>query len=244
MDEQCMELNKKLLRLQWLLQRTRIQSHTGRGPIADPTRGQGRVLAILKLQPEITTKDLGYLLGIRQQSLNELLNKLEKSGYVTRVPSEADKRVMVVTLTEKGKNEEQSRAEIPGVFDCLSEDEQNTFGEYLDRIIASLEVQLGSEDREDMEMWMQAARSRIGDEGFERLFSAWGGRHPHWGRGPRGEHFAHGFGSMHGFGCGYGAEGASDCHGHHPFEEHPDKNAHSSSETDQKPEPAGEGGNM
>ncbi len=45
--------------------------------------------------------DLSYLLGIRQQSLNEPLNKLEKSGYVERRPSEEDRRVMVVHLTEK-----------------------------------------------------------------------------------------------------------------------------------------------
>lgn len=47
--------------------------------------------------------DLSYLLGIRQQSLN----KLEKSGYVERRPSEADRRVMVVHLTEKGKTIQQ-----------------------------------------------------------------------------------------------------------------------------------------
>lgn len=63
--------------------------------------GQGRVLALLKIQPEIATKDMAYLLGIKQQSLNELLKKLEKSGYVKRKPSKEDKRVMIVCLTNE-----------------------------------------------------------------------------------------------------------------------------------------------
>lgn len=166
------ELFEKLVRLQWLLQRQRMQGHAGRGPCADPTRGQGRVLAMLKLQPEISTKDLSYLLGIRQQSLNELLNKMEKSGYVERVPSEADRRVMMVRLTEKGRAEEQADTDSPGIFNCLSHEEQEAFGNYLDRIIAALEEQIGAEpDKEEWEGWIQTARSRMGEEQFERLMA-------------------------------------------------------------------------
>lgn len=95
MEKDYLDLQEKLLKLQWLIQRQRMQEHMENGPLADPTRGQGRVLALLKLQPDISTKDLSYLLGIRQQSLNELLNKLEKNGLVTRVQSEDDKRVML-----------------------------------------------------------------------------------------------------------------------------------------------------
>lgn len=177
MEEICTELYEKLSRLQWLLKRQHLQNHVGHGPLADPSRGQGRVLALLKLQPEITTKDLGYLLGIRQQSLNELLGKLEKGGYVTRVPSEADRRVMIVTLTDKGKQEEQPKSDFAGIFDCLSREEQAAFGEYLDRIISALEEKLPEEDREDMEQWFRAARSRMGGEQLEKLMMRRIGRH-------------------------------------------------------------------
>ena len=94
MDDLYTGIYEKLSTLQWLMKRRQMFSQAEAGPFADATRGQGRVLAMLKIQPEIATKDLSYLLGIRQQSLNELLNKLEKSGYVERRPSEADKRVM------------------------------------------------------------------------------------------------------------------------------------------------------
>lgn len=169
MDNQYTQLYEKLSRLQWLLQKHHFQKHAEHGPFADPTRGQGRVLAMLRIQSDISTKDLSYLLGIRQQSLNELLNKLEKAGYVTRTPSESDRRIMIVGLTQKGKETKQETTELPSIFDCLSEGEQQNLGDYLDRIITALEEQLGAEGTEETERWMNAARSRMGNEVFDKL---------------------------------------------------------------------------
>ena len=142
MNDIYTELFEKLSRLQWLLQRQHLRSHAEYGPMGDPTRGQGRVLAMLKMKLEISMRDLSYLLAIRHQSLNELLNKLEKSGYITRTPSETDKRSIMVSLTEKGKNEQHMEMDF-GIFSCLNEEEQAAFGEYLDRVIAALEERLG-----------------------------------------------------------------------------------------------------
>ncbi len=192
METNYPELYEKMTRLQWLLRRQQMQIHMEHGPFADASRGQGRVLAILKLQSEISAKDLSYLLGIRQQSLNELLNKLEKGGYVERIPSETDKRVLLVRLTEKGKNEQQntSTTDFTDIFDCLTPEEQETFGSYLDRIIAALESRLGTDDDDDkMESWMQAARSRMGAEHFDKLMAMRGGIDGHGpGPGRRGFH--------------------------------------------------------
>ncbi|MCL2342965.1 MAG: winged helix DNA-binding protein [Firmicutes bacterium] len=145
MNNLTMDLYEKLSRLQWLLQRQHLRSHAEYGPLGDPTRGQGRVLAMLKMKPEIGTRELSYLLDIRQQSLSELLNKLERGGYIVRIPSEADKRVMLVRLTEKGRNEQAVDRDFGGIFGCLSEEEQESFGEYLDRVIAVLEEQMRGE---------------------------------------------------------------------------------------------------
>lgn len=49
-------------------------------------------MAFLKLRDGIRTRDLAYLLDIRISSLNELLAKLEKNGYITREPSQEDRR--------------------------------------------------------------------------------------------------------------------------------------------------------
>lgn len=83
MDDIYSNIYEKLSTLQWLMKRHQMFCQAEAGPFADTTRGQGRILAMLKIQPEIATKELAYLLGIRQQSLNELLNKLEKNIMVS-----------------------------------------------------------------------------------------------------------------------------------------------------------------
>ncbi|MDR1131972.1 MAG: MarR family transcriptional regulator [Oscillospiraceae bacterium] len=159
------DLYEKLAELQWLLHRQQIRSWAENGPMADTSRGQGRILALLKLRDGISTKDLSYLLGVRVSSLNELLSKLEKGGYIIREPSEQDKRVMLVKLTEKGKNEQQPvSVDCGDIFSCLSEDEQKTMGEYLGRIIDALHAGAGNDD-EDKLAKLEDFRSRFGDIG-------------------------------------------------------------------------------
>ena len=166
-------LYEKLSTLQWLMKRHQMFCQAESGPFADTSRGQGRILAMLKIQPEIATKELAYLLGIRQQSLNELLNKLEKNGYVERKPSENDKRVMIVHLTEKGKQLQQPETDYQSIFNCLLPEELQQLSQYLDRIIEAFQVQTGnvSEENNSNIDWMSQARERMGDEHFEQLMS-------------------------------------------------------------------------
>ena len=67
MEDIYTAIYEKLSTLQWLMKRRQMFSQAESGTFADSTRGQGRILAMLKIQPEIATKDLAYLLGIRQQ---------------------------------------------------------------------------------------------------------------------------------------------------------------------------------
>ena len=97
------------------------------------------MLALLKLKPEISQKELTYLLNMSKQAAAELISKLEKSGYITREPSEADRRVMTIKLTEKGAtavmDTDDNAFEATKIFDCLNDDELNAFSNYLGRII-------------------------------------------------------------------------------------------------------------
>ena len=167
------DLYEKLSTLQWLMKRHQMFCQAESGPFADTSRGQGRILAMLKIQPEIATKELAYLLGIRQQSLNELLNKLEKNGYVERKPSENDKRVMIVHLTEKGKQLQQPETDYQSIFNCLLPEELQQLSQYLDRIIEAFQVQTEnvSEENNSNIDWMSQARERMGNEHFEQLMS-------------------------------------------------------------------------
>jgi len=193
------ELYEKLTRLQWLLHKQQIRGHADIGPMADTTRGQGRILAVLKLRDGISTKDLSYLLGVRVSSLNELLLKLEKSGHIKREPSEDDKRVMLVRLTEKGKSvEEPDVSDINDIFACLSDEEQEAFGAYLDRVIASLSEKLGYDDEEEFDR-MRAAREHFAEmvgghfDDFRGILGGFG-RFGRGGRDLRHDHDYEGFG--------------------------------------------------
>lgn len=166
------ELYEKLVRLQWLLKKQRLRTFAECGPMADPTRGQGRIFAILKMQDGISTKDLSYLLDIRVSSLNELLAKMERNGYIKREPSAADRRVMLIKLTEQGRNVKQQEWNPDDMFDCLTEEEQKIFSDYLDRIIGALEEKTEGDSGEDkQDWWIHGARERMGEELFNRFAS-------------------------------------------------------------------------
>lgn len=142
MDKNSQELMERFMQWQWLLSRyfhRNLRAHGSRGV---PYSGQGRVLKLLKMKPEIAQKELAEILGMRSQSIGELLSKLEKKGYITRTPSPGDKRVIIVHLTEKGINADSDEAEQTDsldLFHCLSEQERITLKDYLDRLIANLE---------------------------------------------------------------------------------------------------------
>jgi DNA-binding MarR family transcriptional regulator len=147
-NEKKHDLLERFIHIQWLFIRHHHHSHRLHGPTGNPYSGQGRVLKLLKMQPEISQKDLSELLDMRPQSLGELLSKLERNGYITRTASESDKRVMTVRLTEKGAeagNPDERQPDDGDLFDCLSEEEQDNLSEYLDRIINEFEKRFGYE---------------------------------------------------------------------------------------------------
>lgn len=143
------DLFHHFVRLEWLLHRYHQQNHRHHGPMGDPHRGQGRVLALLKLKPKISQKELSDILDIRSQSLGELLAKLERSGYITRTPSPTDRRVVDVSLTDSGREasgQTEQQLDTEALFGCLSEEEKTALSDYLSRIISALAQQLGNEE--------------------------------------------------------------------------------------------------
>lgn len=153
MTEKNMELAQLIARVNNLLQRYQMKVRREDNKYCDPNRGQGRVLSLLKLQKEISQKQLAYLLDMRSQSLGELLVKLEAQGYVEREPSATDKRVMIVRLTPAGEAaaEEMMRdkADEEEVFSNLTTAEQAMLKELLSRTIENLERKLGDREEKD-----------------------------------------------------------------------------------------------
>ncbi|SHO44282.1 MarR family winged helix-turn-helix transcriptional regulator [Anaerocolumna xylanovorans] len=149
MSDDKPDLYEQFSRLEWLVRRYQLQSLREFGPMANPHKGQGRILALLKMKPEISQKDLSSILDIRSQSLGELLAKLERSGFITRTPSQQDRRVMDISLTEAGRkaaNQTGQETEEDTIFGCLKEDEQTLLGKFFERIIGDLEEKFGGEE--------------------------------------------------------------------------------------------------
>ena len=197
------ELYKKLghigrLTHMWAAQQ---RERTGLGRI-DTTRGQGRILAALKLKDGIATRELAYVLGIRVPSLNEALSKLENAGYIVREPDPRDRRVQLITLTDSGRaltgQLGEGEPEGDNIFEVLTEQERANLSDYLDKLIARMHEDLPDLEA-DRQEWEKAARERMGDDAFE----AWAAQAQERG----GFGALAGFGPLGGFGPGFGPQG-------------------------------------
>jgi len=153
MKKNSSELIEEFSETAKLLSKYQLWYYRKFGPSGDPHRGQGRVLRILKLQPEISQKELGYLLDMRNQSLGELLLKLEKSGAITREPSEEDRRSMNIRLTAAGAELVSSgggkTVDAGDIFECLSVDDREKLREILACLSLALRNALGYNDAHD-----------------------------------------------------------------------------------------------
>lgn len=193
MTENQTNLMEQLFRVVSLLHRYQHHLRRDHARSGDPHRGQGRVLSLLKMKPEITQRELSYLLDMRNQSLGELLGKLERNGFITRTPSEADRRVLNVTLTEAGAAAadelEKEQEDHNKLFDCLSDEEQANLGEYLSRLLRELEGRMGDGDGPE-----RGHGEHFGDGRGHR------GHGEHVGHGGHDRHGAHGRHRGHGSG--------------------------------------------
>ena len=140
-----MPLARKVGRMGMLIHRYYDAQAHRHGALGDPLRGQGRVLALLKAKPTTTQRELSFLLDMRQQSLSELLGKLEEKGFITREKSPDDGRVTVVTLTDEGAaaapSPDQMQAH-PDALDCLTDEERAQLETITEKVCTSLEGKL------------------------------------------------------------------------------------------------------
>ena len=119
-----------------LRRRPKNHEHIGRGVF--------RLLTTVENNPDISTKELANILGIRQSSLNERLSKLEESELIIRERDKADQRVFVIRLLEKGKDHLKLIKEDRQVFNesisqILDEDEAKQLTELVNKLSDGIE---------------------------------------------------------------------------------------------------------
>lgn len=131
-------LIKQWMTLEMTIHRYCYQNFKKLGPMGNPERGQGKLLCLIRNNPGITQKELSEISNMRQQSVSELLKKLEHSQFIIRRPSRSDKRSFSFELTPQGK----ANAEPPGelidsmesFFSCLDDKEKENMSLYMQKI--------------------------------------------------------------------------------------------------------------
>lgn len=109
------------------------------------TLAQAHILQVLyfQLDGNCEYKKLEKWMGVAQSTTVNLINTLEKKGFVETYSSEKDKRVKNVRITEKGKNIcewSNNKAETEGsaFFKGLTEEEKEIFFMLLEKICNNL----------------------------------------------------------------------------------------------------------
>ena len=141
-------LTKSLLEMYNLLHRYHMMWYGRNFGGLDPWQGQGRILSALRRMHNISQKELGFILGIRPQSLGELLQKLEANEYIRRYPAPDDRRALIVELTAKGETFQLQKPEYDELFIELSARERRELQASLDKISEQLKVLIDKEIEE------------------------------------------------------------------------------------------------
>jgi DNA-binding MarR family transcriptional regulator len=127
----------------------RLNALSRRGPTSPPApetpevprgQGRGRMLGLLHDQGEMSQSQIASHLGIRPQSLSEMLAKAEADGVIVRRQSPEDKRQTLVSLTELGQSRvvmfrENHRKHAAEFLEPLTEEEKSTLAEILHKLI-------------------------------------------------------------------------------------------------------------
>lgn len=133
------EVVEKLISTQCCLQKWHVAvQHAAGSPALNPLRGQGRVLSLLAQHTEMRQRDMCEQLGIRPQSLGEMLFKLEKAGLIERRAAGDAGHALIVRITEQGRALACESPVVPD-FSSFSNDELRCFISFLDRTMAELE---------------------------------------------------------------------------------------------------------
>ncbi len=112
--------------------------------IAELNPAQGRIMFVLWREDRLSIHELARQTSLGKSTLTSMLDRLEQSGFVRRVPSQEDHRVTFVERTEKDR---AMQAEYIGVsrqmaelfYQGLSPSEVHEFEGYLQRVLNNLE---------------------------------------------------------------------------------------------------------
>lgn len=136
-----------LLRLVYFLLSERIFQGIVDAGFTDLRPAYGNAMESLSLEDGLRLTDLAKRAGMTAQSMGELVDDLERKGYLERREDPADRRVKRIYLTQRGQaNAEAGRAATQTVEmklqRLLGVAQYHQFRESLDRILVDLESEV------------------------------------------------------------------------------------------------------
>jgi DNA-binding MarR family transcriptional regulator len=104
---------------------------------------QGRILFALWSKDEIPISELARKTMLSKSTLTSMLDRLEKAGYIVRVQSKKDRRIIKIKRTEKDKKLETIYTQVSDemtklFYSGFAPTEIDDFENYLKRILDNL----------------------------------------------------------------------------------------------------------
>ncbi len=105
---------------------------------------QGRILYVLWQNEDISISSLSAQTSLANTTLTSMLDRMEESGLIMRLPDPTDRRSKLIALTEKaralqGKYESISEQMNERYYEGFTEEEILQFESYLQRVLTNLE---------------------------------------------------------------------------------------------------------
>ncbi|MGF7056897.1 MarR family winged helix-turn-helix transcriptional regulator [Brassicibacter mesophilus] len=104
---------------------------------------QGRIIFVLWQNDGISIQELSKKTSLEKSTLTRMLERLETSGHIQRIPSTDDRRKTIVKLISKNEKlkdayKKVSKDMLDLFYKGFTEDEIDTFEAYLERIYQNI----------------------------------------------------------------------------------------------------------
>ncbi len=105
---------------------------------------QGRIFFALWQRDNVPIRELARITSLEKSTLTSMLDRMEKSGFIARVPSKEDRRAINIKLTEQARALRDAYIKISKektdlFYRGFSSREIGLFESYLQRILNNLE---------------------------------------------------------------------------------------------------------
>ncbi len=111
--------------------------------IEEINSSQGRILFALWEKDNIPISELSQKTQLEKSTLTSMLDRLEKDGFIARMPSKEDRRKIIIQRTEKDRKLQKKYLSVSDEMNNLfyqnfKESEIDDFENYLERILDNL----------------------------------------------------------------------------------------------------------